>query len=165
MHSVLFFFFSFSSFFKVIHDRALKRIRHLVVHASNEVILNHGLQVLPQILSFYCLPQTAGICTTGSQWGNKQLAFSLQNTRQRLQNNYKSCFQTADVLLCIFPATCTPKNKKNTSNNPTPSKTNRHKLMSLLRGATAVSQHSFPQVLPILAALHWPELGCSGHYL
>lgn len=47
---------------------------------TDDVILSNGVQVVigrpPQIVTFNCLPQTAGICAIGSQWGNKQLAFS-----------------------------------------------------------------------------------------
>lgn len=47
---------------------------------TDDVILSNGVQVVigrpPQIATFNCLPQTAGICAIGSQWGNKQLAFS-----------------------------------------------------------------------------------------
>lgn len=70
-----------------------------VVHANYEAALSHGLQVAtgPQILAT----------------GFRQLAFSLQNSTQRLQNNHKSCFRMADIPLCaapfvllVQPATC-----------------------------------------------------------
>lgn len=52
---------------------------------KDDVILSHGgwavIGWLPQLAAFSNLPQPTGICTTGSQRGNKQLAFSQTKLR------------------------------------------------------------------------------------
>lgn len=49
----------------------------------DDVMLSPGIYVVigrpPQIAAFNYLPQPTGICTAGSQRGNKQLAFSQTN--------------------------------------------------------------------------------------
>lgn len=48
-----------------------------------DIALGHGVYVVigrpPQLAAFNYLPQPTGICTAGSQQGNKQLAFSQTN--------------------------------------------------------------------------------------